>query len=339
MMNDTTSKFLQENFTQQAIDSLQQLSGGGSTRVYSRFFDQNKSYILAESTNIEENKVFVQFTSDLKKVIDNLPEIISVSDDFTTYVQTDLGDVTLMDKVLEDFKSAKSYYFKTIEKLAIAQIKGDKTIDYDHTFSYPKLDKTLILRDLFQFNFYFLDVLEIPYNAGKLIKDFDRFASQFDKLSPQGFVFRDFQSRNIMIKDENPYFIDYQGGLHGPVIYDLVSLIWQAKANLPFSFKKELYEFYYQELTKQIPTLVPIDFRQSYEYCVVARLLQVLGAYGFRGIIERKKHFLESISFGLKNLELILDYPILQNYPELKHIIKILVLPETLERINQKING
>ena len=121
--------------------------------------------------------------------------------------------------------------------------------------------------------------------------------------------------------------------MYGPVVYDLVSLIWQAKANLPFEFKKELYEFYYQELTKQIPTLVPIDFRQSYEYCVVARLLQVLGTYGLRGIIERKKHFLESISFGIKNLESIIDYPILQNYPELKHIIKILVLPETLERI------
>lgn len=339
MMNNTTSKFLQENFTQQAIDSLQQLSGGGSSRIYSRFFDNGKSYILAESTNVEENKVFIQFTLELKKVIQNIPEIISVSDDFTAYVQTDLGDETLMDKVLSDLENSKSYYFDTLKQLAIAQIEGQKHIDFNHTFSYPKLDKTLILRDLFQFNFYFLDTIGIDYNAGKLIKDFDRFASQFDKLSPQGFVFRDFQSRNIMIKDEKPYFIDYQGGLYGPVVYDLVSLIWQAKANLPFEFKKELYEFYYQELSKEIKTLVPIDFRQSYEYCVVARLLQVLGAYGFRGIIERKKHFLESISFGIKNLESILEYPILQNYPELKHIIKTLVLPETLERINQKING
>ena len=339
MMNDTTSKFLKENFTQQAIDSLQQLSGGGSSRIYSRFFESGKSYILAESSNIEENKVFIQFTLDLKKVIDNVPEIVSVADDFSAYVQTDLGNETLMDQVLSDFENSKHYYFKTLEKLAQAQIKANKIIDYDHTFSYPKLDKTLILRDLFQFNFYFLDVLQINYNAGKLIKDFDRFASQFDQLSPQGFVFRDFQSRNIMIHQDEPYFIDYQGGLHGPVVYDLVSLIWQAKANLPFEFKKELYEFYYQELAKQIPTLVPIDFRQSYEYCVVARLLQVLGAYGFRGIIERKKHFLESISFGIKNLESIIEYPILQNYPELKHIIKTLVLPETLERINHKING
>ena len=94
MMNDTTSKFLKENFTQQAIDSLQQLSGGGSSRIYSRFFDNGKSYILAESSNIEENKVFIQFTLDLKKVIDNVPEIVSVADDCTAYVQTDWGNET-----------------------------------------------------------------------------------------------------------------------------------------------------------------------------------------------------------------------------------------------------
>lgn len=338
-MNDNTAQFLHENFTQKAIDSLTQLSGGASSRKYSRFFDQNQSYILAESSNTEENKVFIQFSIELKKVIDNVPEIISVSEDFKTYVQTDLGDETLMNLVLNDLEKAKPYYFKTLEQLAIAQIQGKNQIDFNHTFSYSKLDKTLILRDLFQFNFYFLDVLGIDYNAGKLIKDFDRFASQFDQISPQGFVFRDFQTRNIMIHHNEPYFIDYQGGLYGPIVYDLVSLIWQAKANLPFNFKKELYEFYYEQLKKQIPTLVPIDFRQSYEYCVVARLLQVLGAYGLRGLIERKKHFIESISFGLKNLESIIDYPILQNYPELKNIIKILVLPTTLERVNHKING
>ncbi|MDM1523726.1 phosphotransferase [Empedobacter sp. 225-1] len=338
-MNDNTAQFLHENFTQKAIDSLTQLSGGASSRKYSRFFDQNQSYILAESSNTEENKVFIQFSIELKKVIDNVPEIISVSEDFKTYVQTDLGDETLMNLVLNDLEKAKPYYFKTLEQLAIAQIQGKNQIDFNHTFSYPRLDKTLILRDLFQFNFYFLDVLGIDYNAGKLIKDFDRFASQFDQISPQGFVFRDFQTRNIMIHHNEPYFIDYQGGLYGPIVYDLVSLIWQAKANLPFNFKKELYEFYYEQLKKQIPTLVPIDFRQSYEYCVVARLLQVLGAYGLRGLIERKKHFIESISFGLKNLESIIDYPILQNYPELKNIIKILVLPTTLERVNHKING
>ncbi len=338
MMNDTTAKFLQENFTQQAIESLQQLSGGGSSRIYSRFFDQNQSYILAESSNIEENKIFIQFTSDLRKSIDNLPTIVAVSDDFTAYVQTDLGDVTLMDQILNNFEHSKTLYFKTLEKLALAQIEGKHVINFNQTFSYPKLDKTLILRDLFQFNFYFLDILTIPYNAGKLIQDYDAFAEQFNQLSPQGFVFRDFQSRNIMIKENQPYFIDYQGGLFGAVTYDLVSLIWQAKANLSAEFKTELIDFYYQELKKYLPDLNEMAFQKAYEYCVVARLLQVLGTYGLRGIIERKKHFLESISFGLNNLNAILDYPILEHYPELKHIIKTLVLPETLEQINQKIN-
>ena len=338
-MNSFITTFLNQNYSQEALNTITMLSGGGSSRKYYRFWDQNQSYILAESQNTEENKVFIDFSKQLKKLSDNFPEIYTISEDYTLYVQSDLGDETLMDYIFKDFESSKPYFFKTLSKLAYAQIKGKDFIDFNHTFSYPKLDKTLILRDLFQFKFYFLNALDIQYNQGKLIRDFDVFASQFDQLSPQGFVFRDFQSRNIMIKDNQPYFIDYQGGLYGPIFYDLVSLIWQAKANLPMDFKKELYNYYVEEIKTLDPNAISIDSRISYEYCVVARLLQVLGAYGLRGLIERKKHFIESISFGLENLKLIIDYPILQNYPELKHIIKVLIDPETLEKVNKKING
>ena len=337
-MENKLVHFLQKNYSQEAVNTITLLSGGGSSRKYYRFIDQNQSYILTESSNIEENKVFIDFTKQLSKIIPNTPTIYKVNEDFTLYTQSDLGDITLMHLVEKNIHEAKKYYLKSVEILAKTQIEGGKIIDFKHTFSYPKLDKTLILRDLFQFKFYFLNVIGIDFNQGKLIKDFDLFASQFDQLSPKGFVFRDFQSRNIMIKDNEPIFIDYQGGLYGPIFYDLVSLIWQAKANLPLCFKKEIYEQYFNTVKQLDHNAVTIDSRRSYEYCVVARLLQVLGAYGLRGLIEKKPHFLTSISFGIENLKAIIDFPILQNYPELKHIIKTLTLPETIERINKKIN-
>ncbi len=331
--------FLQQHYSQEAINTIESLNGGGSARKYYRFKDQNTSYILTENLNTDENKIFLLFTKQFNQIATHFPEVYHISDDYILYTQTDLGNTTLMDIVEKDLHQAKAYYLKIAQLLAKTQIEAGKIIDFNQTFSYPKLDKTLILRDLFQFKFYFLNTTEINYNQGKLLKDFDLFASQFDKLSPKGFVFRDFQSRNIMIKDNEPYFIDYQGGLYGPIFYDLVSLIWQAKANLPLCFKKEIYETYFETVKKFDPTAITIDTRRSYEYCVVARLLQVLGAYGLRGLIEKKPHFLQSISFGIANLKAIIDYPILQNYPELKHVIKTLIEPETINRINKKING
>lgn len=338
-MDSKITDFLKQSYSQEAINTITLLAGGGSSRKYYRFWEQSQSYILAESSNTDENKTFIAFTQQLQSITPFVPEVYSISDDYTLYVQSDLGDETLMQKIQGDFTQAKSYFFPILKQLAEVQIKGRTSIDFKHTFSYPKLDKTLILRDLFQFKFYFLNALAIDFNQGKLIKDFDLFASQFDQLAPKGFVLRDFQSRNIMIKDNQPYFIDYQGGLYGPIFYDLVSLIWQAKANLPMDFKKELYAYYEEEIKRLDPHSITIDHRVSYEYCVVARLLQVLGAYGLRGLIERKPHFIESIAFGLENLKHIIDYPILQNYPELKHMINVLIQPDTLEKINQKING
>lgn len=339
-MENNIIHFLQKYYSQEALNTLELLSGGGSARKYYRFTSDHSTYILTESSNTEENETFFNFTKELNQIIPNhTPIVYHINDEKTIYSQSDLGNDTLMTILEKDIHQAKLYYLKTVELLAKAQIEGNKIINYSQTFSYSKLDKTLILRDLFQFKFYFLNTIGIDYNQGKLIKDFDLFASQFDKLDPKGFVFRDFQSRNIMIKDDEPVFIDYQGGLYGPIFYDLVSLIWQAKANLPLCYKREIYEHYLAEVKKLNPNIATIDARVSYEYCVIARLLQVLGAYGLRGLIEKKPHFLQSISFGISNLKAVIDFPILQNYPELKHIIKLLINPEITEKINQKING
>jgi aminoglycoside/choline kinase family phosphotransferase len=338
-MNFQIQTFLKSNFGQQAIDSLQFLSGGGSSRKYYRFEFEAKTFILTENPNIEENKTFLYFTSHFSKIMDNLPKIEAVSDDFSLYVQTDLGNQTLMDLVILDKNSSKKFYGDSIHQLVKMQIIGNENLDYSKCFSYPKFNSTLVLRDLFSFKNYFLNLAGIEFNQGKLIADFENFAQDFERIQFQGFVYRDFQSRNIMIHNEKPYFIDYQGGLKGPALYDLVSLLWQAKADLSDEWKSEFYEIYVKEFIETTKEdLNGIEFRKAYELCVLERCLQVLGTYGFRGIFEQKTHFLESIEFGLNNLKKIQNWILLENYPELKKVISKLTEQETIQKIKSKIN-
>ena len=331
--------FLKSNFGAQAANSLKPLSGGGSSRKYYRFESEEKTFIITENSNIEENKTFLYFTEHFSKFLDNLPKIEAVSNDFSLYVQTDLGNQTLMDLIIPDKNSAKKFYEESIRQLVKMQISGNENLDYSNCFSYPKFNSTLVLRDLFSFKNYFLNLIGIEFNQGKLIADFEKFAFDFQRIQFQGFVYRDFQTRNIMIHNEKPFFIDYQGGLKGPVLYDLVSILWQAKADLSDEWKAEFYEIYVKEFietTKQ--DLNGIEFQKAYELCVVERCLQVLGTYGFRGIFERKTHFLESIEFGLNNLKKIQNWNLLESYPELKKVISKLTEEETINRIKNKIN-
>ncbi|MBA5628516.1 aminoglycoside phosphotransferase family protein [Moheibacter lacus] len=338
-MNEKIREFLNLHYNGEAVETLELLSGGGSSRKYYRFYNSDQSFILTESENVAENQTFIYFTEHFSKVIENLPEIFQVSDDFTLYVQSDFGNRTLLDVVLKSPDEAKVLYEKSIRQLARMQILGDENLDYSKSFSYPKFNSTLVLRDLFSFKNYFLNLLGIEFNQGKLIQDFEKFAYDFERIPEQYFVYRDFQSRNIMVHENEPYFIDYQGGLKGPVQYDLVSILWQAKTDLSEIWKEECYEIYVKkfiDLTRQ--DLDGIQFRKGYDLCVLERLLQVLGTYGFRGIYEGKKHFVESIGFGLKNLEKIKNYSVLENYPELKKIIIKLTETSTLQTIKQIID-
>ncbi len=171
-------------------------------------------------------------------------------------------------------------------------------------FNCQRIGRQAILTDLLYFKYYFLDTLKLPYDKQALLDDFEALATYLDKTEYKFFMFRDFQSRNIMVKDEEVYFIDYQGGMQGALQYDVASLLWQAKADLSDEWKDKLLEFYMDVLDDLLDK--PIDrviFTSQYYGYVLIRLLQVLGAYGFRGLFERKAHFLSSIPLALKNLK------------------------------------
>ncbi|MFV0304073.1 MAG: aminoglycoside phosphotransferase family protein [Moheibacter sp.] len=338
-MNTEIKTFLKHNYGKEALDTLQILAQSGSSRVYYRFEFQEKSFIVTESSNLEENKTFLYFTNHFSEFISNLPEIHKVSDDLSLYVQTDLGSQSLMDYLSIHKESGMGFYKKSLSQLVKMQVLGDVSLDYSRCFSYPKFSSLLVLRDLFLFKNYFLNISGLEFNQGKLLKDFERFATDFEGINYRYFTYRDFQSRNIMIYKNEPYFIDYQGGMKGPAQYDLVSLLWQAKANLSDEWKDELYNFYIEEfidITQR--DMNGFEFRKGYELCVVERLLQVLGAYGFRGIFEGKKHFLESIEFGLRNLSKITNYTLLENYPELYTVIQKMVEPQFYNQIKKIID-
>lgn len=338
-MKSAIQTFLTENYSQNAIESVQLLAQSGSSRKYYRFFEEKNSLILTESENVAENHTFLYFTEHFSEFIDNLPKIDKVSEDFRLYTQSDLGDVSLMNVLESDKEKAKEVYKKAISQLVKMQVLGDANLDYTKCFSYPKFNSTLVLRDLFSFKNYFLNLSQIEFNQGKLLADFERFASDFEQIPHRYFVFRDFQSRNIMVKNDEPYFIDYQGGVKGPVQYDLVSLLWQAKADLSKEWKSEFYELFVQEFIKTTKQdLDGFEFKKGYDLCLVERLLQVLGTYGFRGIYERKPHFLNSIELALQNLDEIKELAILEKYPELKKLIQKLAKPETYLTLQKLIN-
>src|SRR5699024_5024445 len=194
---------------------------------------------------------------------------------------------------------------KSLTELARLQVIGDKDLDYERCLTNKEFGKQAIMADLLYFKYYFLDALRKPYDKQKLIDDFEALSNYLTHTEYKFFMFRDFQSRNIMVKEDGQvYFIDYQGGMKGAPQYDAASIIWQARANLPDDWKEKLLDDYMDSFDSV--TNMSLDkevFRSQYNGYVLIRLLQVLGAYGFRGLFERKAQFLTSIPLALKNLK------------------------------------
>ena len=254
------------------------------------------------------------------------------------YLIEDLGDTTLFslmekEKANDSFSNkALSYYREALSQLIRFQTDGGKGLDYSVCFPRVKFDQQSILWDLNYFKYYFLKLAKIPFDEQKLEDDFKTFTQFLLSASTNYFMYRDFQSRNILVYNDELYFVDYQGGRKGALQYDVASLLFQAKVNLPPSARDELLNYYLDQANQKSKIKTQKFLRYYYGY-VLIRLLQTLGAYGFRGYYENKSHFLLSIPFALKNLQWLVDENhIPKKLPEMKRILDLIINNEELKK-------
>ncbi|MCB9203039.1 MAG: phosphotransferase [Flavobacteriales bacterium] len=305
-----------------SVDSVKMIPKSGSERENYIVETNSNKFVFTKNNDVSENESFIYFSRFLKSKNIAVPEIIKVAKDKKSYLQSFAGDATLLDVRLSDGFSDKviSLYYKTLDELF--KFQTVENIDYSKCFDFKEFNSKLIIHDLYYFKNYFLDILNFPYSKVELLNEFEIFSNELQKLKPKGLMFRDFQSRNIMIQGNSLCFIDFQGAMLGNMMYDLISLIWQAKAEIPENLKTKFKEYYFQKIQTYFPAVSYKELNKSYEYCLIIRLLQVLGAYGFRGLIQKKQHFLESIENGQKNLNYILDKSeVLDKFPTLKSCI------------------
>ncbi|NDV47105.1 phosphotransferase [Paludibacter sp. 221] len=308
-MNELETLFQQ--LTNEKLLIKEELSASGSNRKYFRLESKNTAVIGVEGTSVEENRSFIEISKHFYKLGLPVPEFLLQSSDGLCYIQEDLGDTLLFDYIADGRKTGlfhekeKEMLRKTMRKLAKIQVLGAKGLDFSLCYPQPEFNERSILWDLNYFKYCFLKATGLDFQENRLEDDFKKLSDILLSSKTDTFMYRDFQSRNVMIKDEQPYFIDFQGGRKGPVYYDVASFLWQAKAKYSPELRDELLEVYLESLNK----LMPVDktfFCSRLKHFVLFRTLQVLGAYGFRGYFEKKPHFLQSIPFALENLRAIL---------------------------------
>ena len=295
----------------------------GSNRRYSREVDaKGQTLIRVEGTNKEENSAFIYLSQHFASKGLPVPQVYWVSEDGMSYTQDDLGDLLLFDAIRHGRETGefsveeKDLLARTLRALAHIQIKGAEDLDWSYCFPVPAMDERSIRWDLNYFKYCFLKGTKIEFSEPLLEDEFDRLTALILAQPADSFLYRDCQSRNVMIKDGQPFFIDFQGGRRGPTQYDVASFLWQAKANIPAALREELVEVYLDELQSLLPSLDKQAWKDALPHFVLFRTLQVLGAYGYRGFFERKQHFIQSIPNALRNLRAVLegmrdDYPYL----------------------------
>ncbi|MFZ4057548.1 MAG: RapZ C-terminal domain-containing protein [Ferruginibacter sp.] len=315
---------------------IEKIPQSGSDRIYFRINSTKGNFIATYNINQKENETFIYFSKHFKQVHAPVPEVIAVNDQQTIYIQEDLGNTSLLDRLEKNGHTDAVYHLfeKTLKALAQLQIKGDEGLDYNKCITSKEFGKQAIISDLLYFKYYFLDTLKIPYDKEKLIDDFDALATYLSHVEHKYFMYRDFQSRNVMVKNDEVFFIDFQGGMKGALQYDVASLLWQARAQLSDEWKIKLLHYYMDCVQDNVgSTIDKIRFESQYNGYVLIRLLQVLGAYGFRGLFERKAHFLTSIPLALKNIQWFVQH--LQvgiSCPEFERLLHLIVAPEIIAR-------
>jgi aminoglycoside/choline kinase family phosphotransferase len=307
-------RFFEEYFHRPA-ELVQPLQGelGGSGRKIIRLSNAKSSAIGILYGVREENAAFLSFSKHFRKRGLPVPEIYGEDLNQGAYLEQDLGDTTLFEFLSNNRTNDQiapkvvDAYRKVVEVLPRFQVEAGRDLDYSVCYPCPSFDRQSITWDLNYFKYYFLRLASIPFSESALENDFGRLTDFLLTANCDYFLYRDFQSRNIMLPGGDPYFVDYQGGRKGALQYDIASLLYDAKADLPSELRQQLLDYYLEALRRHI-TIDRESFLRHYYAYVYVRIMQALGAYGFRGFYERRAHFLQSVPYALKNLRWLLHH-------------------------------
>ncbi len=301
---------LYRDYRGQEPERIVRLAGAGSGRGYFRLLGSPHPVIGVVGEQQKENEAFVTFTRSFQAKGLPVPALLAVNADASAYLLEDLGDEALADKLFEEKTFAEdsivtAYLKRALDDLSRFQILGHEGLDYSVAFPSPNFDRQAMLWDLNYFKYCFLKPAAIPFREECLEADFRSLCAAIEELPSDYFMYRDFQSRNIMVKDGTLRYIDYQGGRRGPRAYDVASLLYQARADIPQKVREQMLDYFIASNGDSLGQ--PEEaFRRGFDQVLLLRTLQVLGAYGFRGLVESKLHFVKSIPLAVRTLKRLL---------------------------------
>jgi aminoglycoside/choline kinase family phosphotransferase len=314
--------------------SILEIAGDGSNRSYYRLIGEDlRTAVGAVGPDHEENRAFIAFTRSFLEAGLPVPELYGVDEPVGVWLEEDLGDTTLFNAMVEARKADPEaafpaammpLYRRVVETLPRFQVEGGRVIDYSVAYPRGAFDLQSILWDLNYFKYHFLKLAHVPFNEQRLENDFENLAAFLLRADTRHFLYRDFQSRNIMMVDDQPFFIDYQGGRRGAPQYDIASLLYDAKAAIPEETRDELLHHYLDALAGHL-SFDRDEFIQLYRGYVLVRIMQAMGAYGYRGFFERKPRFLQSVPYAARNLRRLLQNGLPVKLPELQAVFERIV--------------
>ena len=323
---ETLRALFRERFGQEA-DTFAPLPGSGSHRRYYRLGGSDGSSVIGVvGTDPDENRAFLTEARHFRSRGIRVPEVYAVSADGMAYLQEDLGSSSLYDLVAAGRKSGRydeteaQLLCKAIAGLPKIQFEGGRGLDWRVCYPDTAFNARMIDFDLNYFKYCYLKTAGIEFREIPLQDDFDRLKADLLEEDTPTFLYRDFQTRNVMVRDGEPWYIDFQGGRRGPIGYDVASFVWQARSRFPEALKERLIRAYLDAL-KPYSDIPEAEFRDKLRRFVLLRTLQVLGAYGYRGKFEKKEYFLESIPYAVENLREILRTPF-GRYPYLDAVLR-----------------
>ena len=334
MIKDELLSLLFRDFTGHSPESLTVLPKSGSDRIYCRMVKEDFSVLGVWNPSRKENDAFTGFAARFNDLGLRVPRVFKYLPEEMVYLTEDLGDLDLYTWVQEKRKESGSedeneakiedMYRSVLKELTRFQFEADKIIDYELAYPRKKFDRNSVMWDLNYFKYMFLKLSGTGFNEQLLEEDFKKLATTIEKVKVSGFLYRDFQSRNVMVKGGMPWFIDFQGGRKGAPYYDVASLLLDPYVELDSKLHKKLLDYYFEISSSRIKVDLNTFYREYLVFGTV-RLLQALGAYGFRGLYERKPNFTESIPPAVRQLNRIFENEEVKSlFPEINSIVNSL---------------